>query len=103
MNTTATAASAYQSATSAIEARKEPVTTPPASQTPAAKTMVAPGRASQRTDRLRRGAVVAMPLSAATTAGVTRPRNAQRAARTEVRDATRAETERVRVYGRSRA
>src|SRR3954453_13353776 len=103
MTRAATAASADQSATSAIAARKESVTTPPATQTPAAKTMVALGRASQRRDRLRRGAVVAMPFSAATTTGVTDARNAQRAPRTEVRDATRAETDRVRVYGRSRA
>src|SRR3954451_1504705 len=102
MTTTATAASAYQSATSAVEARKESVTTPPATQTPAAKTMVAPGRASQRRDRVLPGVVVAMPLSAATTAGVTDARNARRAARTEVGDAMRAETDRVRVYGRSR-
>src|SRR3954453_20066555 len=83
MTAVATAASAYQSATSAIEARKESVTTPPTTQTPAAKTTIAAGRASQRRDRPGPGAMVAMPLSPATTAGVTDPRNAGRAAGTE--------------------
>src|SRR4051812_13748485 len=83
MSRLATAASAYQSATSAIEARKESVTRPPATQTPAAKTTTAAGRASHRRERPGPGAMVAMPLSPATTAGVTDPRNAGRAAGTE--------------------